>query len=170
MNKINPIRETDDEAIELAGSLICNAMHGVLAAHDAASAHPHVSRIQLSISDQGNLVTLISSLSSHTKCLLADPVCSILIGEPGKGDPLAHPRISVPLLANPVDRQSPAHQLLRASHLRHYPKAELYVDFGDFSFFELEPQGAALNGGFGKAYELTREEITAAIMKGRKHV
>ena len=88
MNKINPIRETDDEAIELAGSLIYNAMHGVLAAHDAASAHPHVSRIQLSISDQGNLVTLISSLSSHTKCLLANPVCSILIGEPGKGDPL----------------------------------------------------------------------------------
>ena len=167
MNKINPIRETDEEALELAGSLICNAMHGVLAAHDPASGHPHVSRIQLSTSSQGKLVTLISSLSSHTKCLIANPVCSILIGEPGKGDPLAHPRISVPLLATPVKRESPEHDQLRASHLRHYPKAALYVDFGDFSFFELVPQGAALNGGFGKAYELTKSEVDAAIMKGR---
>ncbi len=169
MNKINPIRDTDDEAIKLAGSLICNAMHGVLAAHDPASPHPHVSRVQLSTSSQGNLVTLISSLSSHTKCLMANPVCSILIGEPGKGDPLAHPRISVPLLAQPVERQSPEHDQLRASHLRHYPKAELYVDFGDFSFFQLEPQGAALNGGFGKAYELTKDEVNVAIMKGRSN-
>ena len=75
-----------------------------------------------------------------------------------------------PLLAKPVDRTGAEHARLRKSHLAHYPKAELYVDFGDFSFFTLEPQSASLNGGFGKAYELTKDEITDAILKGRDNV
>lgn len=168
MGENKTIRQTDQEALTLAGSLIVEAMHGALAAHDPNSDFPHISRIQLSVSDDGSLVTLISSLSTHTKCINTNPNCTILIGEPGKGDPLAHPRISIPVIAKPVQHGSDEYQKIRANHLNHYPKAQLYVDFGDFSFFKLLPQNAALNGGFGKAYELIQAEVSDAILAALK--
>jgi heme iron utilization protein len=33
------------------------------------------------------------------------------------------------------------------------------VDFGDFAFFRLTVERASLNGGFGKAYALTQEDL-----------
>lgn len=161
--KNKTIRDTDQEALALAGTLINGAMHGALAATDPNSEFPHISRIQLSTDSSGDLITLISSLSSHTKCVIESPQCAILIGEAGKGDPLAHPRISVRVVASEVPRNAPEFAEIRANHLAHYPKAELYVDFGDFSFFRLAPQSAALNGGFGKAFELTKDEVIAAV-------
>ena len=44
-------------------------------------------------------------------------------------------------------------------YLNRNPKAKLYVGLGDFSFFRLEVERASLNGGFGKAYLLTRDDI-----------
>jgi len=38
----------------------------------------------------------------------------------------------------------------------------MYADFNDFSYFRLEPQGASLNGGFGKAYALTADDLLLA--------
>lgn len=172
MGENKTIRDTDQEALQLAGSLIINAMHGALAAHEPDSAFPHISRIQLSTDLDGTIITLISTLSAHTKCIAANPNGSLLVGESGKGDPLAHPRISVPVIAASIEHGSADHKRIRQSHLKHYPKAELYVDFGDFSFFKLTPQSAALNGGFGKAYELSKDEIRNAITaakKGEKH-
>ena len=167
MGENKTIRDTDQDALELAGRLIVNATHGALAAHDPASAFPHISRVQLSTDKDGSIITLISTLSAHTKCIAANPKCSLLIGEPAKGDPLAHPRISVPVVAMQIEHGSAEYAQIRSSHLKHYPKAQLYVDFGDFCFFKLTPQNAALNGGFGKAYELTQAEVTSAIIKGQ---
>ena len=44
---------------------------------------------------RGEPVFFISRLSAHFPNLEADPRCSLLIGEPGKGDPLAHPRMTL---------------------------------------------------------------------------
>lgn len=48
---------------------------------------------------------------------------------------------------------------IRQRYLNHNPKAELYVGLGDFSFFRLELEGASLNGGFGKAFNLTYDDL-----------
>jgi putative heme iron utilization protein len=48
---------------------------------------------------------------------------------------------------------------LKAHYLAHYPKAQLYYDFGDFRIVRLNPVAAYLNGGFGKAYRLTAEDL-----------
>lgn len=161
--KKNVIRETDHEALALTNKLVRHAQFGALAAFDAQSAFPHISRIQLSTDADGNLITLISTLSAHTKCLVANPNCAVMVGEPGKGDPLAHPRISISAMATAVARESDQYTQLRKSHLAHYPKAELYIDFGDFSFFKLDAHSAALNGGFGKAFNLSKEEYYSAM-------
>jgi heme iron utilization protein len=51
---------------------------------------------------------------------------------------------------------------LRALWLAQHPKAQLYVDFADFAFVRLAPRGAALNGGFGKAYALDAADLPPA--------
>jgi len=48
---------------------------------------------------------------------------------------------------------------LKAHYLAHYPKAQLYYDFGDFRLVRFDPTGGLLNGGFGKAYRLDPSDI-----------
>ncbi len=153
------LRPTDDEARELARSLIRGARYMSLAVLDPATGFPSVSRALTAIDLDGVPVVLVSALSGHTKGLKDDSRCSLLAGEPGKGDPLAHARITVFCEAELVSRDSAAHQRLRARFLRRHPKAQLYVDFPDFRFYRLVPIQASLNGGFGRAYALGAEDL-----------
>jgi putative heme iron utilization protein len=153
------IRPTDAEARDLARRLIAGARHGALAVVHPETGLPHVTRIAVGTDEAGAPVTLISSLSLHTRALRAEPRACLLLGEPGaRGDPLTHPRLSLDIAAAFVPRGT-AHDALRAHWLAQHPKAKLYVDFGDFAFVRLAPQGAALNGGFGKAYLLTAQDL-----------
>lgn len=154
------IRDTDDESIRMAKTLIHTARHGALAVADKSTAQPNVSRVQLSTDIDGALVTLVSSLSPHTGAMIANPDAAVLLGEAGKGDPLAHPRITCFVRAEQIARDDDRHKYLRHRHLYRHPKASLYADFGDFSFFRLVITGASLNGGFGKAYNLTADDLT----------
>ena len=48
---------------------------------------------------------------------------------------------------------------MREGWLARHPKARLYVDFADFAFVRLRPEGAHLNGGFGRAYRLEPSDL-----------
>ena len=37
----------------------------------------------------------MSELAGHRQALERNGACSLLVGEPGKGDPLAHPRVTL---------------------------------------------------------------------------
>lgn len=154
------IRETDGEAIRQARSLIATARHGALAViMPGGNGFPGASRVALATDCDGTPVILVSSLSWHTRAIVEEPRCSLMVGEVGKGDPLAHPRISLFLTASPVERGTREHERIRRRYLARHPKASLYVDFGDFTFFRLPVSHASMNGGFGKAYELTAEDL-----------
>ena len=155
-----PLRPTDAEARQLARALIDAADHGALAVVHPDTGLPHVSRVAIATEADGMPLTLISSLSLHTRALRAAPLACVLLGEPGpRGDPLTHPRLSLDVAAQFVPRDSTDHAGLRARWLHRHPKAKLYIDFGDFVFVRLDPRGAALNGGFGKAYALMRDDL-----------
>jgi putative heme iron utilization protein len=154
------LRPTDDEARELARMLVRGARYMSLGVIDPATGYPAVSRALTAIDLDGVPVVLVSALSGHTKGLTSDARCSLLCGEPGKGDPLAHPRITVFCQAKTVDRGTPAHDRIRTRFLRRHAKAQLYVDFPDFMFFRLNPVQASLNGGFGRAYALAAADLT----------
>lgn len=157
----SPIRPTDDEARGLAQDLIATARHAALGVLDPDTGLPMVTRIALGRTPQGAPMTLISSLAAHTAALRANPACSLLIGDPPpKGDPLAFPRLTLTATARFIDRTTPEHGVLRQHHLATHPKAKLYADFADFSFVVFRAAGAALNGGFGKAYHLTPDDLT----------
>lgn len=174
-NKTNVIRETNDEARALAKHLIRTARFGALAVNSNNPGFPSVSRTLVGLDTDGAPLILVSELSIHTKAIIADNKVSILLGEPGKGDPVAHPRITITCKANWIERTDPRFKNLRARFISRHPKAALYVDFADFRFYRLEPVSADLNGGFGKAFALSpndfllknkiEDEIASAEMK-----
>jgi heme iron utilization protein len=160
-DKINPVRETNDEARALARELINGARFGALAVCDPETGAPYVSRVGAGTDADGVPVILVSSLSRHTQGLLRDGRCSLLLGEPGKGEALTHPRITLMCMAERVDRESGAHEDIARCYLLKQPKAQLYLGLGDFAFFRLHMTKAFLNGGFGKAFVLTAKDLAA---------
>ncbi|WP_126976932.1 HugZ family pyridoxamine 5'-phosphate oxidase [Frigidibacter oleivorans] len=157
---IDPIRPTDDQARALARSLIASARFAALAVLAPDGGHPAVTRVAVALGAGGGPVTLVSDLAAHTRALRADPRAGLLLGEPApKGDPLTHPRLSLQARAEFVAQDGPDHAALRALWLARHPKARLYIDFADFRFVRLVPLSAALNGGFGRAFHLTAEDL-----------
>lgn len=157
--KKDPLLPVDDDARRLARDLLRQARHGALATLDPADGTPLATRTALATDMDGAPVFLTSTLSAHTQALLADARCSLLLGEPGKGDPLAHPRLTVSGSARRIAGDDPARARLKRRYLARHPKAELYVDFADFSFWRLEITRASLNGGFGRAYAMTPADV-----------
>jgi putative heme iron utilization protein len=136
------------------------ASHGALATVSAGDGFPEVSRVGLAALN-GVPLTLISALSAHTAALRADQRCSLMVGEAGKGDPLAHPRIMMRARARELVRGGEEHTAARAAYLAAQPKSQLYIDFADFTLMALEPLEALFNAGFGQAYKLTGVELVA---------
>jgi len=156
--KPDVLRSVDDEARRIAKTLVRTARYGALATLEPETGVPLASRVAVVPDVAGAPVILMSSLSTHATALQASPVCSLLLGEPGKGDPLAHPRITVIGRAAPVDGGT-RDPVLRHRFLARHPKAALYIDFGDFTFWRLAVERASLNAGFGKAYALQATDV-----------
>lgn len=147
--KTDPIRPTDDEARALAARLLALG-HGALGTLSPETGAPVVTRVAWC-----HPLILASHLSGHTRALLANPLCSLLLGEPGdKGDALTHPRLTLHARARQVDKAAE-----RDRWLNRHPKSALYFDFTDFIMLRLEVSGADLNGGFGKAFRLDPADL-----------
>ncbi|MEM9880800.1 MAG: DUF2470 domain-containing protein [Pseudomonadota bacterium] len=150
----------DEAATRAAKTLLRTARHGALAALDPSSGAPIVSRISLATEPDGSPIFLISQLAPHFAALEADGCCSLLIGVPGKGDPLAHPRLA--LSGHAVKLDGEARGLARSRFLMRQPKAALYADFADFAFWRITPERADYYGGYAKAYEMTAQDLKTA--------
>lgn len=159
----SPFREVDDTARALAQDLIRHSTFAALAATDPDTGHPTVSRIAFATTPSARFLSLVSDLSHHTRALRANPNCALLLGEPGpKGDPLTHPRLTLHATADFVTRDNATFPALREQYLQTHPKAGLYIDFTDFNFVRFTPKAADLNGGFGKAFHLSAQDLLCA--------
>lgn len=152
------LQTVDDAARRLARGLIRSARYAALGTIDPTDGSPAVSRIGVATALSGAPVFLISRLSGHFTNLETDARCSMLLGEPGKGDPLAHPRITLigkgVMIASGGEREA-----LKSRYLMRHPKSAMYADFADFAFWRLDVARASLNGGFGKAYAMARDDV-----------
>ena len=158
------LRDVDDAARAQAQGLVRGARSAALAALEPGSGHPLASRVSLACDLGGAPVFLISRLSAHFGALEADGRCSVLCGEAGRGDPLAHPRITV--IGRAAMVTGDARSGVRERFLRYHPKAALYADFGDFAFWRVAVERASLNAGFGKAYALEAGDMAAPVPEG----
>jgi putative heme iron utilization protein len=156
MEREQALRPADDAARAQAKRLMRTARFGALAT-TGEDGWPMASRVAVASLIDGSPVCLISTLSLHTQALARGPRCGLLVGEPGRGDPLAHPRLSLACFAEFLPREDDAEA--RRRYLARHPKAALYADFGDFAFVRLRVCGADWNGGFGQACTLTAQDL-----------
>lgn len=163
-----PAEAAPFDAIGLSRTLLRSIRSGALATLDPDGT-PFASLVTIATDADGTPLMLLSRLSAHTRHLLADPRCSLLFSQGGKGDPLAHPRLTVVGRAAQIDDAR-----ARERFLARHPKAKLYADFPDFGFFALDPSAGHLNGGFAKAATLTRDQLlldltdAAAVVAGER--
>jgi heme oxygenase (biliverdin-IX-beta and delta-forming) len=120
---------------------------------------PFATLVTVATDPDGSPLLLTSRLSGHTANMEREPRVSILLAQTGKGDPLAHPRLTVTGRAERTGEPR-----VRARFLARHPKAELYADFADFSFWRVEIAGGHLNGGFARAASLSAADLRTDLL------
>jgi len=130
---------------------------------DRHSGHPFASLVNVATDADGSPLILISRLSTHTANLEIDGRASLLLADVGRGDPLAHPRLTLLGTFAQIGREDRQEPRVRRRFLARHPKSELYAGFGDFSFWRLAVVSAHLNAGFGRAADLKAAEVIMDI-------
>jgi putative heme iron utilization protein len=120
---------------------------------------PFATLVTVATDPDGSPLLLTSRLSGHTVNMEREPRVSILLAQTGKGDPLAHPRLTVMGRAERTEEPR-----ARARFLARHPKAELYASFPDFSFWRVEIAGGHLNGGFARAAGLAAADLRVDLL------
>src|SRR5580693_1390859 len=152
-----PAADFDPKAV--AKDLLRATRAGALATIDRNTCHPFASLVNVATDVDGSPLILISRLSTHTANLEIDGRASLLLASTGKGDPLAHPRLTLIGAFTQVARDDAREPRLRRRFLARHPKSELYAGFADFSFWRLDAVSAHLNGGFARAADLKASEV-----------
>jgi heme iron utilization protein len=157
-----PAPDFDPKAV--AKGLLRATRAGALATIDRNTGHPFASLVNVATDVDGAPLILVSRLSTHTANLEVDGRASLLLAATGKGDPLAHPRLT--LLGSFVQtaRDDPQQPRIRRRFLARHPKSELYAGFGDFSFWRLVTVSAHLNGGFARAADLKAADVMTDVV------
>jgi heme oxygenase (biliverdin-IX-beta and delta-forming) len=147
----------------LAKSLLRSIRAGTLATLDRNTGHPFASLVNVATDVDGSPVILVSRLSTHTANIEVDGRASVLLAQTGKGDPLAHPRLTVLGEMVRVAPEAADQARVRRRFLARHPKSELYAGFADFSFWRMSIASAHLNGGFARAADLTADDVRADL-------
>lgn len=142
------------DAGAVARTLLRGGGAATLATLDPASGYPLATLITYVPALDGSPLFFLSGLSLHTRNLKADPRVSLLIAASGKGDPLAHPRLT--LVGRCLPDADPAS---RTRFLARNPKAALYAELPDFALWRLSIEAVHLNGGFGRASRLGPSDV-----------
>lgn len=137
-------------------SLLLGQRHGVLAVSDSQTSIPYGALVNYACDAKGYPIFLFSSLARHTHALLKQPAASLLVNElPTTGDVLTGMRASI--MGRCVNLGQNAE--VQAAYLAAHPYAAGYVGFGDFSFWQLEPELIHTVAGFGQIATLPASEV-----------
>lgn len=153
----------DFDPVAVAKDLLRTIRAGTLGTLDRNTGHPFASLVTVATDVDGAPLILTSRLSTHTANLEHDARASVLLSQTGKGDPLAHPRLTVLGTFVSVPRDSADDARVRRRFLARHPKAELYAGFGDFAFWRMTVASAHLNGGFARAADLKAADVLTDI-------
>src|ERR1700730_8554241 len=91
----NAMPPPDFDPKSLGKTLLRSIRAGTLATLDRNTGHPFASLVNVATDADGSPLILVSRLSTHTANIETDGRASILLAQTGKGDPLAHPRLTV---------------------------------------------------------------------------
>ncbi len=149
------------DPLNLAAQILREVRTGMLATIELESGGgPMATLVTVALDQDGVPLIFISALSAHTENLISDPRFSLLLAVQGKGDPLAHPRLTLTGSAYLTDDEA-----AKARFVEQNPKSRLYADFPDFTLWRLEPRMIHLNGGFARAFSGDAGPLLAYLQK-----
>ena len=144
---------------ERVRTLVAHTPVGVLSTNSTRSVgFPFGSRVIFALQGSTPLL-LISTLASHTRNLVADDRCSLLVAEAGDR-PLTRGRVTLVCRSSRVGAD--AIEGARGVFLAAHPDASVYVDFRDFSLWRLEVSEARYVGGFGRMSWISGQQWASA--------
>ncbi len=109
---------------------------------------PFGSVMPYGLDSAGRPIFLISTMAMHTQNLQADPRASLLVTQPdASGDPLGASRVT--LVGNAAKIPVPEVAEARKLYLERYANSKYWVDFEDFSFYQMDVLDVYYVGGFG---------------------
>ena len=103
----------------------------------------------------------VSRLAWHTQDMLQDARVALSIAETddGRADPFTLMRVSIRGDASQLARDNPA---LQARWLQRFPEQAINFELADFSFWQITPRDARFVAGFGRIYNLSAADLSAA--------
>lgn len=106
----------------------------------------------------------ISRLAHHTQDILQDARVSLMIAaqDDGSQAPQTLPRLSIRGEAVALPAGAPTTQTVQALYLARFPEARPIFSLTDFSLFAIQLQTARFVAGFGKIFNLRREQLMEA--------
>jgi heme iron utilization protein len=141
-----------------AKKLMREGRSGALATLMPGTGDPYCSLVNVATAADGSPLLLISTLAVHTKNILKDPRCSLMIDERKPGDPLEGGRVMLMGTASKSDDND-----VRRRYLERQPEAEMYASFGDFAFYKVELKTAHLVAGFGRIVDLKPADVLTQV-------
>jgi heme iron utilization protein len=147
------------DAMVRARNLVAAGGTAALSVLDVDGGAPFTTLVNVAADDNTRPVLLISALAHHAKCLGADPRGSLMMHEQiAEGDPMLTFRVS--LLGRFERLDAALSGVAEKKFLARHPYAELYVGFGDFSYWRMEPEHAHIIAGFGRAYGVRFKDLS----------
>lgn len=108
--------------------------------------YPSGSMVDFACDADGTPILAVSSLAVHTKDLLANPKCSLLVAR----DPEDRTDLVITLHGDATSVAEKDKAAIRAVYLAKHPNA-FWVDFGDFQFMRIEPKAVRYVSGVATA-------------------
>nr|XP_043610917.1 uncharacterized protein LOC122582570 isoform X2 [Erigeron canadensis] len=129
-------------------------VYQLIKAHQKHEGYPSGSMVDFACDANGSPILAVSNLAIHTKDLLANPKCSLLVAK----DPEDRTDLIITLHGDVVSVPEMQRGDVRASYLAKHPDA-VWVDFDDFQFLRIEPKFVCFVSGVATAL-LRTEEFT----------
>ena len=144
------------QAMRQAGTLLKAGGTAALSVLDVEGGGPFTTLVNVAADRDLRPLVLISSLAHHSKCLASDNRSSLMLHEPlsTTEDPMLTFRVTFLGRFAKIDAME-----AQKYFLDRHPYAELYADFGDFSFWRMETEHAHIIAGFGRAYGVRFKDV-----------
>uniref|UniRef100_A0A7C9D9V0 DUF2470 domain-containing protein n=2 Tax=Opuntia streptacantha TaxID=393608 RepID=A0A7C9D9V0_OPUST len=148
--------------VEEIRTVLANTTRGMLSTFSQKyDGYPSGSMVDVVCDADGYPILAISSLAAHTKALLVNPKCSLLVAK----DPDDRTDLVITLHGDAVSVAKEDREAVRTTYLAKIPDA-FWVDFGDFQFLKIQPKAVCYVSGVATALlrsgEFSREEYAAA--------
>lgn len=127
---------------------------------------PGVSMVPYAIVGQPfAFIVLVSTLSAHTREMLADGNVGLMIMEPEIDTRPAHTlaRVSMQGRAEFIAQDNPRFAAARAAYSARFPEMAGLFDLNDFTLFTIVPVAVRVVMGFAQADSITPESLAASI-------